>query len=88
MSKKRFGIRLRKLKSTYVEKVADGKLIGGQGRLTGKMIDTMQNYYSVAIHQSKNNLAGMQNDVFTGIYDLASSNDTPQQHLCPPGKES
>ena len=43
---KRLRTRLRKLKSSYTKrKLSDSKSIGGRGRLTDKMIDTMQNYY-------------------------------------------
>ena len=42
---KRLGTWLRKVKSVHrKKKLADGKTIGGRGRLTEKMIDTMQNY--------------------------------------------
>ena len=84
---KRLGTRLRKLKSGK-KKLSDGKGIGGRNRLTDKMIDTMQNYYGLAIRQNKNNLEGMTNDVKAGLYHLASSEQKPQHHLCPKGKES
>ncbi|XP_065066739.1 uncharacterized protein LOC135692514 [Rhopilema esculentum] len=86
---KRLGTRLRKLKTTYTKrKLADGKAIGGRGRLTDKMIDTMQNYYGLAIRKNKNNLIGMANEVKASLYHLASSEETPQHHLCPKGKDS
>ena len=37
------------LKSTKRQKLADGKTVGGKGRLTDKIIDSMQNYYGQAI---------------------------------------
>ena len=86
---KRLGTRLRKLKSSYSEKkLSDGKGISGKGRLTDKMIDTMQNYYGLAIRQNKHNLQGMTNDVKAGLYHLASSEENPQHHLCPKGSSS
>ncbi len=70
---KRLGTRLRKLKSAYTKrKLADGKSIGERGRFTDRMIDTMQNYYGLAIHKNKHDLSGMKND-----YHLASSKDIP-----------
>ncbi len=64
---KRLGTRLRKLKSSYTKrKLSGGKSIGGRGRLTDKMIDTMQNDYGLAIRQNKHNLQGMINDVKAG----------------------
>ena len=86
---KRLGTRLRKLKSVHTKKkLADGKAIGGRGRLTDKMVDTMQNYYGLAIRKNKNNLTGMANDVKAGLYHLASTDENPQHHLCPMGKDS
>lgn len=86
---KRLGTRLRKLKSSYIKrKLSDGKSIGGRGRLTDKMIDTMQNYYGLAIRQNKGNLDGMKKDIKAGLYHLASSKEDPQHHFCPEGKES
>ena len=86
---KRLGTRLRKLKSSYSKKkLSDGKGISGKGRLTDKMIDTMQNYYGLAIRQNKHNLQGMTNDVKAGLYHLASSEENPQHHLCPKGSSS
>ena len=86
---KRLGTRLRKLKSVHRrKKLADGKTIGGRGRLTEKMIDTMQNYYGLAIRKNKNNLIGMASDVKAGLYHLASSAENPQHQLCPEGKDS
>lgn len=47
---KRVGSRLRKLKLKYKGKLlADGKPITGPGRLTDRVIDTLQNYYGLAI---------------------------------------
>ena len=49
---KRLGSRMRKLKSSCVKrKLSDGKSIGGKGRLTDKIVDTMQNCYGLAIRQ-------------------------------------
>ncbi len=47
---KRCGTRLRRLKnSNKGVKLADGKGLAGAGRLTDKCIDTLQNYYGLAI---------------------------------------
>ena len=86
---KRLGTRLRKLKIPYTKrKLADGKAIGRRGRLTDKMIDTMQNLYGLAIRKNKNNLICIANDVKAGVYHLASSDGTQQYHLCAKGKDS
>jgi hypothetical protein len=49
---KRVGNRLRKLKSTDKTKLADGKTLGGKGRLTDKSINKLQNYYGIAVRKS------------------------------------
>ena len=54
---KRLGTRLRKLRNEYKGKrLDDGKQITGKGRLTDKCINTMQNYFGIAIRQNKENL--------------------------------
>ena len=51
---KRVGGRLRTLRSTFQGKLYDGKRLGGAGRLTEKMINTLQNHYGVPIRQNSN----------------------------------
>ena len=43
--------RLRKLKRLKKEFFSNGKTLGGKSRLTGKMINKLQNYISIAIRQ-------------------------------------
>ncbi len=81
----RLGTRLRKLKVSR-KKLAHAKGIGGRGRLTDKMRDTMQNYYGLAIRQNKNSIDGMTNDVKAGLYHLASSEETRNITYVPRGK--
>ncbi|KAK3781917.1 hypothetical protein RRG08_064172 [Elysia crispata] len=51
---KRCGTRLRKLVNEKKSlKLADGKSLGGLGRLTNKKTDTLQNYYGFAIRSNK-----------------------------------
>ena len=46
---KRMGIALRRLKDDHKgEKLLDGKTIGGQGRLSIGLINSLQNYYGDA----------------------------------------
>ena len=50
---KRLGIRLRKLKSANTKTVlSDGKKLCGQGCLTERFINKLQNYYGIAIQSS------------------------------------
>ena len=53
---KRLGARLRKLKTANKSALADGKPIGGKGQLTDEMINELQNYFGIAIRQSKGKL--------------------------------
>ena len=51
---KRLGTALKKYKKDKKgQKLADGKTVGGKGRLTDKIIDSMQNYYGQAIQENK-----------------------------------
>ena len=53
---KRLGARLRKLKTANKSALADGKPLGGKGQLTDKIINELQNYFGIAIRQSKEKL--------------------------------
>ena len=54
---KRVGTRLRALKVSYKGVLLDdGKHLTGQGRMTDKVINTLQNYYGMAIRQNKGKL--------------------------------
>ena len=51
---KQLGTAHRNLKTIYRgQKLSDGKTIGGKGRLTDKLIDTLNNYYGMAIRKNK-----------------------------------
>ena len=61
---KRLGTALRKYKKDNKgKKLADGKTVGGKGRLTDKVINKMQNYYGKAIRGNKGNLNGMKESI-------------------------
>ena len=49
---KRVGSRLRKLRSSHKGPLSDGKGITGQGRLTEKLMNKLQNLYGVALRQN------------------------------------
>ena len=89
MSNRRLGAGLRKLKSQYgSKKLADGKPIGGYGRLTGERIEKLQTYYGLAIHRHKDNVNEMREEIWAGLYHTASSDENPQHQFCPKGPES
>ena len=57
--------------------LTDGKKIAGRGRLTDKCINTLQNYYGMAIRQNKDDLYGMKKAVGAILFhcsDIADDN--------------
>ena len=86
---KRMGTALRELKKRYGgKKLDDGKTIGGVGRLTYPLIDTLQNYYGDAIKSCKGNINGMVRAVQSSLLHLNSTDQQPHHHLCPTGPDS
>lgn len=81
---KRIGGRLRRLrKKIKSQKLSGGLGIGGKtGRLTDSAIDTLQNYYGLAIRRNKNNLSKMSTDVWATFYHKASTDENPQHFYC------
>ena len=86
---KRMGAALRKLKSSYRgQKLEDGKTIGGVGRLTDALINSLQNYYGDAIRRNKGDVGGMMRAVQASLLHCNSTDETPRHHLCPKGIDS
>ncbi|CAB3993918.1 Hypothetical predicted protein [Paramuricea clavata] len=86
---KRVGSRLRKLKSANKGlKLADGKGLGGKGRLTDGKIDVLQNYYGLAVGENLDDVDQMAKSIKASLYHVASTDLNPQHHLCPNGKDS
>ena len=86
---KRMGTALRNLKVTYRgKKLADGKTIGGQGRLTDSLINSLQNYYGDSIRRNKGNVQGMMKAVQASLLHSNSTDEQPRHHLCPEGEDS
>jgi hypothetical protein len=86
---KRMGSRLLRLtKEKRGQRLSDGKLLGGKGRLTKAEIDNLQNYYGAAIRRNSNNLEGMKKDVWAIYFHKLSTNEKPQHGLCPKGEDS
>ena len=86
---KRLGTGLRELKRTWKgKKLDDGKLIGGAGRLTDKMADTLQTYYGMAIRSNPHSVKDMTTAIWAGIMHRCSTDDEPQHQWCPPGEDS
>ena len=72
---KRMGTGLRKLKKE--------KKLGGKGKLTDAMIDSMQTYYGKAIRENKGHVEEMQKATLAIIYHKISTDDKPQHQYCP-----
>ena len=86
---KRMGTALRNLKTKYRgQKLADGKTIGGVGRLTDARMNSLQNYYGDAIRRNKGDLEGMIKAVQATLLHCNSTDDAPRHHLCPEGETS
>ena len=62
---KRMGAALRMYKNkNRGRKLSDGKTIGGKGRLTDNIVDSIQNYYGQAIRSNVGNLKATQGTVW------------------------
>jgi len=87
---KRVGSRLRALRDRYKgRKLSDGKSINGRGRLTDKCMNSLQNYYGMAIRQNVGDLYGMKKAVAAVLFHCVESDNPEQQHqFCPRGPES
>lgn len=80
---KRMGNRLRKLKKKLgTAKLADGKSIGGKGRLTDALIDQIQTFYGLAIRRNSGNLESMKKAVWAVYFHLVSTDYAPSHALC------
>ena len=86
---KRIGARLQRLCQQYKgKKLEDGKPLMGKNRLTNKVIDTLQNYYGMAIQQNTDSLIDMRNAVWASLYHVASSDESPNHFMWPTGNDS
>ena len=86
MPKKRVGSRLRNVKSQYKgKKLSDSKGIGGgKGRLTNKVMNTLQNHYGIAIRQNTHNLYAMRKAVAAVLHHSTKNDDMDKRHqYCP-----
>ena len=84
------GTRLRTLRTTLKGKIlSDRKKISGRGKLTDKVINTMQNYYGMAIHQYTNDLFAMRKSVIATLMHNTNFDDAETRHqYCPKSIDS
>ena len=87
---KRVGTRLQALKANKKGvKLSNGKTLSGNGRLTEKVINTLQNYYGMAIRQNKGKLLEMKKAVGVVLYHCSAIKDPETRHqVCLRSKES
>ena len=70
------------------QKLADGKGIGGKGRLTKKRIHSFQVYYGRAIKENKGNIAEAQRAVQAILKHSMSTDRKSLHQYCPKGETS
>ena len=69
--------------------MSDGKGISGKGRLTDKAVNTLQNYYGMAIRQNTGNLYTMKKAVGAVLFHCTNIPDEEAWHRsCPSTAES
>ena len=70
------------------KKLADGKPLGGAGRLTDDTIDCLQTYYGTGIRNNVQDVKSMATAIWASLYHRASSDEKPLHMFCPPGASS
>ena len=81
---KRMGHRLRELvRKQGSNKLSDGKSISGSGRLTGKLMDSLQNWYGRAIRDNSGDFSAMAKAIWASVCHRASTDDNPRHEYCP-----
>lgn len=70
------------------QKLSDGKGISGKRRLTSTRIDTMQNFYGMALRKNKGNAKEMAQATRAILKHYSSTPENPQHEDCPTGKKS
>lgn len=78
---KRLGTALRKLKKC-------NRGIGGKGKLTEVKINTMQNYFGIALRNNTSSVKEMSKAIWSTFYHLSSTDDHPLHSKCPNGSDS
>ena len=78
--------RLRDIRNEYKSKKPS---LSGKGKLTDKVINSMQNYFGQAIRSNKGNLYQMEKAVGAILWHSTASNDEEYRHrFCPAGDSS
>ena len=86
---KRLGKGLRDLKvKCGSEKLSDGKPLGGKGWLTDKKIDSLQNYYGIAVRKHAGDVPGVYRAIWASVCHEISTDEKPMHQYCPSGESS
>ena len=70
-------------KITANSQSADGKTLGGKGRLTLKEIDKLQLYYGLAIRRNVGDVNMMKRDIKAILRHRLSTDENPNHSMCP-----
>ena len=83
---KRLGTRLRNLVKEYKGTLTP---LSGKGKLTKKNINSMQNYYGMAIRSNKNAIYSMKKSILAILWHCTEFDDDKYRHqFCPTGSAS
>ena len=74
---------VQKRMGTALRKVKKEKKLGGKGKLTDALIDSMQTYYGMAIRNNKGNVDEMERATLAILYHKLSTDNKPQHEYCP-----
>ncbi|CAB3232299.1 unnamed protein product [Arctia plantaginis] len=90
---KRMGKRLRDIVNNTVEEMKDKngkkkKLLGGKGKLIGKLIDKLTVYYGLAIRRHCDSVDSMYKAIWASYFHNCSTDKNPQHDNCPIGENS
>ena len=78
---KRLGTRLRNLIKAHKGTKTS---LSGKGKLTEKCINSMQNYYGMAIHSNSNNIYAMKKAVYAILFHFTNFGNPQMRHqFCP-----
>ena len=81
---KRVGHRLRELvKKHSGSKLSDGRSIGGRGRLTGDLINSLQTWFGLAIRKNIGDHRAMARAIWASLCHSASTDEKPRHEFCP-----
>ena len=87
---KRMGSRLQNLRNEKKGlKLPDGRGISGKVRLTDSIVNTIQNYYEMAIRQNLHNVYAMKKSIIAILYHCSENDNQDDQHkFCPRSADS